>query len=178
MLVVAVGTKNPSKLEGASRAFRAMLGGGYRLVPVAVDSGVGRQPIGLEAIVRGAVNRALNALERVKDAELGLGIEAGLFEVWEAWVDIHAAVLIGRDGFKSIGLSPGFPVPPGFVEEILRRGAELDEVADRHFGTHDIGSSEGLIALLTNRVVKRQDLVYLAVASALIPWVRRGLYQC
>ena len=176
MLVVAIGTKNPSKLEGASRALRTLLGSDFQLVPIAVDSGVGRQPIGLETVVRGARNRALQALSKVASADLGLGIEAGLVEVGNTWLDLHVAVFKDRGGRETLGMSPGFPIPRAFVEEIVREGLELDQVADRYFGTHDIGSGEGVISLLTRRALKRQELVFYAVASALIPWLNRDLY--
>lgn len=172
----AVGTRNPAKLRGVERAFADLLGP-VEVVAVEVNPGVPRQPVGLDEIVRGALNRARGA-SSVVPSDYGVGVEAGFFRLAEASIEVQAAVVIDRAGGVGVGLSPGFPLPQVFVEALEEgRASELEEVVDEWFGTSSIGEAEGLIGLLTRGKVTREELTYLAVTMALIPFVNADLWR-
>ena len=175
--MVAVGSTNPSKVSAVEKAYTRF---GIDVDARAVDaiSGVPPQPTTLEEVVRGAFNRAVNALSLVTDAEEGVGIESGLMRVpiLGAYVDVTAAVIVDRGGYATIGLSPAFQIPPSFVDEALR-GRDLSSIVRERLGIEDIGRREGLIGLLTNGVVVRRDLNEQAVAMALIPRLNEGIYR-
>ncbi len=173
MLVVA-GTLNPSKIEGIRRAFTRVFGGA-EVLGVNVE-GLKPQPIGIDEIVEGARKRALYASSR-RDADFAVGIEAGIIPIGGHNLDFQAAYIISRTGEESVGFSPGFPLPQRFVEPLYRGVySELEEVANRYFGTENIGERGGVIRLLSRGRVTREDLSYYATLMALIPFENRELY--
>jgi len=174
-VLVAVGSLNASKLEGVRRAFREVFGQA-EVVGVRVE-GLKPQPIGLGEIVDGARKRAIVALERVEGSSFGVGIEAGILTLPGIAVDVQAAFVASRDGRESVGLSPAFPLPRRFVEPLLAGVyGELEEVADRHFGTEGVGERGGVVKLLTRGRVTREDLTYLATLMALVAFENSDLY--
>ncbi len=176
-LLIAVGTTNPTKIAGIERAFKTFFPSEkVELIPCKVQTSIGAQPIGLDSIFIGAMQRAIYAKNSIRNCDFSVGVEAGIFMLGESWIDVQVAVIIDSRSRVGIGMSSGFPIPRKFVEEILRGGIELDVVVDKYFGTRDIGSHGGVIKLLTRDVVKREDLVYQAVINALIPWINEKLY--
>ena len=149
----------------------ARLGIPVRAIPVEVPSGVLPQPSTLEETIRGALNRATNALRLVPEAEEGVGIESGLTKlpIMDVYVDVTVAVIVDRGGRASVGLSPAFQVPPTLAEFALRNGKDLSEAVREALGIADIGRREGLIGLLTRGAVVRRDLNEYAVTMALVP---------
>lgn len=174
-MLVAVGTLNPSKLEGVKRAFSEVYGR-VEVVGVKVE-GLKPQPIGLEEIVEGAKRRALHARGSFPGCDFAVGVEAGIFFAAGVPLDVQAAYVVSGSGGESLGFSPAFPLPRRFVDGLLGgRYRELEEAADEHFGTSGIGEKGGLVKLLTKSRVTREDLTYYAVLMALIPFENRSLY--
>ncbi len=177
-VVVAAGTKNPSKVAGIRAAFTELLRVNIKVIPVAVDPGVPPQPLGISEILLGAKNRCLQALAMIKDADFGVGVEAGIYRVEDRYYDVQIAVIRDSNGLMSMGFSPSFQVPPPFADALVKGEArELEVVVDRYFGTRDIGEKGGLIKILTKGVVTREHLTRDAVLMALIPWVNKELYE-
>jgi len=177
-LVIAAGTTNPSKLAGIREAFNELLGVSIKVFPVAVNSGVPPQPLGINEILLGAKNRCLQAFSAIKDADFGVGVEAGIYRVEDRYYDVQVAVVRDSHGLMSVGFSPSFQVPPPFAEALVNGEAEeLEVVVDKYFGTKDIGEKGGLIKILTKGVVTREHLTRDAVLMALIPWVNKELYK-
>ncbi len=169
---VAVGSTNPVKVNAVRRAFRMLCNAD--VVGVSVDSGVPAQPVGFAEVTRGAINRAHGARSST-GAEYGVGIEAGLIETEAEPIELQVAAIIGPQGRVSIGVSQGFMIPPGWVDEVRRR-VELGIIAARETGRSGIGEKLGLIGFLTGGHVTRTDLTYNAVVMALIPWMNPDLY--
>jgi len=61
---------------------------------VNVSSQVSDQPLGKDETYRGALNRAKGVKEKVKGYSLYIGIENGMFQVKETWVDAAAIVIL------------------------------------------------------------------------------------
>ncbi len=169
---VAVGSTNPTKVEGVKLAFESYFER-VEVIPKKVNSGVSSQPIGDEVIL-GAINRARNAYG---DCDFSVGIEAGLFpfkNTITGYVDFQVAVIY--DGEKySLGFGPGFEFPPFVVENALR-GMEVGRIMSNFTGIKDIGKRMGAIHYLTKGKVSRIDLTRIAVKMALIPWLNEKLY--
>ena len=168
---VAVGSTNPVKVNAVRRALRLLCEAVVE--GVAVESGVPVQPIGLDEILRGAINRALEAQKRLS-ADYGVGVEAGLVEYIEP-LELQVAAVVDSNGKVSIGFSPAFPIPRSWLPELKKR-IELGEIATRITGRKDIGEKLGIIGYLTRGLVTRTDLTYLAVVMALVPRLNPDLY--
>ncbi len=164
-----VGTLNPAKIRGARRALRHV--GVVEVSAYRVVTGI-EQPRGIRETLLLALRRAREAL---RDHDLGVGIEAGVVFIAGYPVDAEAAVVVTREGYAGIGLSPGFPLPPGFAA-YLRRGATLGDYMESVTGRPGIGRGLGAVGVLSRGLISRSDLSYYAVLTALFPFMNPGLY--
>lgn len=169
---VAVGTKNPAKIDATRRVF----GDAFTttvVVPRDVDPGVPEQPSGAE-IVEGARNRARNCLTVAED--YGVGIEAGLIEGPEGQrYDVQFCAIVDQDGRMTVGHGPGFVYPPE-VYEAVDAGETVGEVMSRISGIEDVGKKIGAIGYLTRGGMDRTELTESAIWMALVPRIRDELY--
>ena len=171
-MIIRVGSLNPIKLE----AIRAVMAVRFPLAafePVAVDSEVSVQPIGLDETLRGARNRARKAYA---ECDLSVALESGLIPVPQTatgYMNLTAcAIFDGREMF--LGLGPAFELPPDVTRLVVDEGLELDP-AVRRAGLTDnerIGYAQGIIGILSAGRVTRLDYSKPAVSMAL---VRMGL---
>ncbi|ACB40774.1 inosine/xanthosine triphosphatase [Pyrobaculum neutrophilum] len=164
---VAVASRNPNKVRAVEEAYR-LFGIPARVSSVDKPPSLPPQPVGLEAVVAGAVERAKAALAAAGEAEHGVGIEAGALEAGGRHLDVTVAAVADRGGLVTLGFGPAFQIPDVFLGDVLR-GVELGVLAERHFGKAAVGYREGIIGLLTRGRVTRLDLNVVAVAMALVP---------
>ncbi len=174
---VVIGTVNPAKVG----AVKTVLAGYSFLMPLelearSVPSGVPEQPVGLEQIQAGAVNRAKAAFSAAPCA-LAIGIESGILWLEEEAVDIALCAIY--DGQRiNFGTTPGFVVPPK-VAALVRQGQDLSE-ACRTAGltSHQkIGEGTGLVGILTEGRLTREDTIRQAIHMALTAFEKANLYQ-
>lgn len=166
-VLVAVASGNPNKLRAVETAYR-MVGILARVLSSPKPRGIPPQPLGAENVVGGAVARAKYALEAVGGAEHGVGIEAGVFTIGEAHLDVTVAAIVDKSGGVTIGIGPGFQIPRVMLTDILK-GVELGVLAERYFGRPAVGYREGIIGVLTRGKVTRFQLNLAAVLMALVP---------
>ena len=169
MIRVAVGSKNPSKIEGVRKAYE-YLGIDVEIIPVEARSGVSRQPKSIEETVKGALNRVLYS-RNVVDADEYVGVESGLMYIpyVDRVVDVTVAVIADRNLRISIGLSPAFEIPPDIVRRLYGEDLELEDVVVEISGIENIGEKGGFISYLTGGKYERSELVRQAVLMALTP---------
>ena len=176
VMKVAVGSLNEVKVEAVRKSFKEFF---PDIVVDAVSIEMPAQPIGFRETLRGAVKRGLEAMRKL-DADLGVGVEAGLIEIPHTitgYVDQHVCAIIDREEKVTLGFSAAFEFPVEVVESILAgKAAEAEEVMDRISGMREIGRGIGAIGYLTRKRMNRIDLCIQAVASALIPRINPGLY--
>ncbi|MDA4128518.1 MAG: inosine/xanthosine triphosphatase [Thaumarchaeota archaeon] len=175
-MIVAVGTRNPAKIEGVRRVFAEF----FKEVDVqGVDArGVTRtQPIGLEQITEGALIRARFALSKIK-GKYGVGIEAGIFSLGKdvGYLDHQQAVIMRPNGRFSVGHSSGFMLPAKMVQRMLKEGNELEHYAVEMTGISEVGDKEGIVYHLTRGTVNRTDLTEQCVRTALVPWLNASRF--
>lgn len=178
-LKVAVGSANPVKVEAVHRAFaRFLTDVTLDVAGHPVPSGVPEQPFDHET-ARGARARAEGALVAAgAGAEYGVGVEAGLMEDPSCadWLDVQHCVILDRTGLATHGHGSGFHYPADVVAEV-RRGRTIGEVLGERSGDPDIGKTQGAIGWLTAGRLDRTTLTEQAVEAALVPRVRRDLYD-
>jgi len=179
-MIVAIGSLNPVKIKGVREAYTSIFGADISVRGIAVESGVSPQPLSLEETIRGAMNRAEEALKVVRDAVHGVGVEAGWIKLYrDMWIDVQVAAILSREGELGIGISSGFLVPPYVVKRVLEDGVEMETAMIELSGIDDIGEKMGAIGFLTRNIVKREDLTREATMMALIPFMpwNRKIYR-
>ncbi len=168
---VIVGSLNPTKIEGARKAFSQY----FEDLDVDgknVESGSPDQPFDGDTIM-GALNRAVNAHG---DCDFGVGIEAGLFWFEEiGYIDFQAAVIYDGQN-ATYGFGPGFAFPPEVIQSALK-GTEVGDSMEQLTGIEDIGEKYGAIHYLTRGKVSRGELTRMAVTMALIPRLNPEHYE-
>ena len=173
-MIVAVGSKNPAKLNGVRSAFARY----YRRVelrPVDSSSVARAQPKGLEEMTRGAAARAKFALSTV-GGDFGVGVEAGIFTIDGVYFDNQVAAIVDSSGKVSFGHSAGYMLPRDAMEKLFREGKELERWAEGVSGIKEVGDKGGLIHYLTKGRITRAELTDQCVVTALIPWFHRDVY--
>ena len=167
--VVAVGSLNPVKV-GAVRAVMVPLAPGVAVTGVLVPSEVPSQPWGDDETIRGARTRALGALAKLPDAELGVGLEGGVVDGEGGLRTCAWAVIASRDGTVGVGGSLALAPPPA-VAALVRAGQELGEAMDAHVGGTNTKHGQGAVGILTAGLIDRQRAYETLVTYALAPFL-------
>lgn len=154
MIKVAVGSKNPVKIESVRLAFEALWPGEkWQIEGIDIASGVSEQPMSDEESIKGAYNRARKALKEL-DADWGVGLEGGLQKTGEHWLDCGWVVVIDKDGSEGIGSTVKMVVP-AMMMELIHEGKELGEVCDIVFSETNSKHGDGHFGLMTNSLITR-----------------------
>jgi len=175
---INVASKNPIKI-GAVEELLPLYDflSEAELISFEVNSGVSEEPRSLEETIRGAINRAEAAF---MDCRYSFGIESGLMDVpYTKTGNMDFCACVIYDGKENhLGLSCAFEFPLAVTKMIHERGLDASEAYFRLGLTEekDIGSSIGIIGLLTRGKVTRKDYTKQAVQMALIQLENRELY--
>jgi inosine/xanthosine triphosphatase len=176
---IIIGSVNPVKVAALKRALAAHPD--YRdaeVVAMEVESGVGKQPRGFEEILFGAKNRAVGAFAGVKGCVLGFGIESGMYQLnqpklapvlgEEFWMNVTVCAAFNGER-ACYGFSPSFMVPAEVARLVVEEGLDLNEAAKKAgLTTHErVGYAQGLVGVLTDGVLTREDYTVPAVILAL-----------
>ena len=172
---VVVGSKNPNKRAAVERAFAAFSKVSWgEFLSHASNSGVSDQPIGYDETLKGADNRAKEAFEQ---GGLGVGLESGLIPVsgsTTGYMNLTAcSIYDGKAWFRGVG--PGFELPESVCRLVVEEKLELDDAVHQS-GMSDnsrIGYAQGIIGVLSNGAVTREDYMVPAVTMALVAYVSR-----
>ena len=174
---ILMGTKNPGKIEGAKLAFEKYFDN-VEIEGVKVESDVSNQPFDKE-ILLGAKNRIKNLKKYAEDnnlkADFYVASEAGITNLLGDWIDINAAVVEDSNGFQSVGISQGFPIPEKYIDEIKK--SELGKVMDRIFNGDELSKGKGGISVLTKGEITRIDFTRDAFVMALIKHINGEIWK-
>jgi inosine/xanthosine triphosphatase len=173
-VLVAIGTKNPAKIEGVRIAFSKYFSE-VELRPVDSTSVAMVQPRGLEEMKSGATARARFALSKV-GGDFGVGVEAGIFTIDGVYFDNQVAAIAAPSGKVSLGHSAGYMLPRDAMDKLFAEGRELERWAEEVSGIDAVGDKGGLIQHLTRGKMTRTELTEQCVLTALIPWLHRDVY--
>jgi inosine/xanthosine triphosphatase len=172
-LILAVGSTTPPKVEAVKEIAKDYpVLGSAQVVPIAVKSGVADQPLSLEETILGAKNRAQQAFQKCEGCHLSFGIESGLMQAPGTQTGyLNVSVCSIYDGKNHhIGLSTGFEVPSPILKLVLEQNIDLNKACYQAGITDkaEVGAEEGLIGILTNGRVTRQQYSRECIARALI----------
>lgn len=165
---VAVGTINPTKINGVKRAFNIYYDQVY-IECKDVNNLVGPQPLGYEQILKGSINRAIEIMKIYPDSDFYVGVEAGIVQHANRYFALQICTIIDKYNKIHYGISPAFEIPTDIVSQIIeKKVGELEDAVVMKYGVENIGEKEGLIGLLSKRKVTREDLSFYATLMALI----------
>ena len=168
--LAAVGTLNEGKLVCVSDALAAM-GFEFELQAVETTSGVSDQPLGHEETVRGARNRANDALAAVEGALLGFGIESGVLMLDGQTLDFCACAIALHEGggAQPLGLSSAWvlPAPVALAVMVMGSGGGYNG-AFQAMGIDPNPTGGGVLAELSGGALSRPKQMGEAVTAALL----------
>ena len=150
---VVIGTKNPAKINAVRTAFEEY---DATFISVDVPSGVQEQPFTDEETIKGAVNRALSALEK-GGGDVGIGLEGGVQEHENGLFLCNWGALAVKGDAPFVAGGARIPLPDE-VAERLRAGEELGPVMDDYTQKENIRKHEGAVGVFTNGRVDRADM--------------------
>ncbi|HLO12021.1 MAG TPA: DUF84 family protein [Pseudoneobacillus sp.] len=146
---IIIGTKNPAKILAVQNAFI----GENEFISVDVPSGVSEQPFSDEETIKGAINRAQEALEMGK-GDIGIGLEGGVQESSYGLLLCNWGALVYKGQTPIIAGGARILLP----EEIairLRNGEELGPIMDDYAKKQNIRKKEGAVGVFTNGKIDR-----------------------
>lgn len=174
---IIVASENPGKIEGAKLAFAEYFKE-FEIEGIKANSDVSEQPVNDE-IYEGAINRVKNvrkiAEEQGNEADFYVAVESGITNKLGEWTILNIAVIEDKAGFKSWGVSAGFPVPEKYVEEIIN--TDLGKVMDRIFNETELRAGKGGINLLTKGKITRIDQTKQAFIMALTQFINEETWR-
>lgn len=173
---VAVGSKNPVKIEAVRQAFQTVWPKvNWNVTGIDVASGVSHQPMSSDEAIRGAKNRAHNALAHA-DADYGVGMEGCFQRIGNHGFSTGWMVVVDRQGNTGVSSSFHTLTPPQMVE-MLESGMELGAVDDKVFGRTNSKQGEGFIGLMTNGAITRTTAYRDGVIAALSRFLHSELFN-
>ena len=167
---IIVASLNQNKINAVKESFPS-----YHVEGVSSPSGVPEQPIGLNEIIRGSINRAKGAFG---NCSYSVGIEDGISSVPETKSGyMNFCCCAVYDGKKIyLGLGPAFEYPPECTMMVIEKGVTISEAFLPVSGRPDIGYEMGIIGWLTKGRINRKDYTKQAVEMARIQIDNADMY--
>lgn len=150
---IIIGSKNPAKITAVKNSLQHL---DAEFIPMDIPSGVNAQPFSDEETIRGAVNRAVNALKQ-GNGDIGIGLEGGVQETSHGLLICNWGALASNDMEPIIAGGARFLLP----EEVavrLRGGEELGPVMDDYANKKNVRKHEGAIGIFTNGLINRVEM--------------------
>ncbi len=167
---IIVGSKNVAKLAAVEKGAGAYWND-IMVTGEDVDSGVPAQPIGMDETRQGALNRARAAL--ATGGDLGIGLEGGVVNISGDWIMFGFVAI--TDGRREVAvMTAGTPLPHAWGEA-MAAGGELRPYVLAAGLPYDY--KKGVVGLLTQDTVSRDEGFAAAVKTALAPWITPDAYS-
>jgi len=167
---INIGSKNPIKIEAVKEVMANY--GSFSVAEISVfevSSSVNEQPKSIEETVNGAINRAK---ECFNVCDYSFGIESGLIVVPQAkGGHMELTVCAIFDGKNlHFGISPAFECPLQLTNLVIKKRINLSQTCyDLGLTSNpNLGSSEGIVGVLTKGRVTRKDYTKQAITMAMI----------
>jgi non-canonical (house-cleaning) NTP pyrophosphatase len=169
-LNIAVGTTSEHKLGFMKEVLNEIGIKSYvEVVPIKVPSKVSDQPITEKETKEGSINRAKAALKLVKQAECGLGIEAGYHKNKEGKYEIFCyASITDKEGLVISCVSHKFPLPI-FHNDKVAAGVQLCDYVEEYYKDTAHPAKKYLGEMIDSRKLIIQD----AVRQVLLRYIMR-----
>lgn len=150
---IIIGSKNPVKIQAVKQIFSF---DDHEFIAVDVSSGVSEQPFSDEETIKGAVNRATEALLQGK-GHIGIGLEGGVQDTSFGLFLCNWGALVTGDSQPIIAGGARILLPDDIAAR-LKSGEELGPVMDDYTKKQNIRKNEGAIGVFTNGVIDRAEM--------------------
>lgn len=171
---VAVGSKNPVKIEAVRKAFQKVFGE-CKVEGFSVSSGVSDMPMTVEETIKGAKTRAQTAIDKSK-FDFGVGLEGGFDKTQIGTFIVSVVAIINKNGIWGIGRGGGILMPEMIIKKV-EEGKELSLVMDELLGTKNINHHEGTTGYFTKNIIDRTQSFENTTVIALARFIRPELYR-
>lgn len=149
---IIIGSKNPAKITAVKNSFSHE----DEFVALDILSGVNEQPFSDEETIKGAINRAVAALNQ-GNGDIGIGLEGGVQETSYGLLICNWGALATNERAPIIAGGARLLLP----EEVavrLRAGEELGPVMDDYAKMQNVSKHEGAVGIFTNGMVNRSEM--------------------
>ncbi len=171
---ILVASKNKSKIEGTSSAFKKYFQNEIIVDGVPSESNVSEQPFN-EDVIKGARNRVQYIKDHASDSyDYFVALESGCIRIYDK--DYFVTYAIVNNGDKqSEGMSAGFTLSDELVKKIS--DSNLQNVMHEYFNKSAQDYEGGTVGLITENIIVRADLCEQAVVLALTKFINLPLWQ-
>ncbi|MDT2045157.1 MULTISPECIES: DUF84 family protein [Bacillaceae] len=150
---IAIGTKNPTKINAVKNVFGQEMT--YHLFEV--PSGVSSQPFSDEETIQGAINRSERACK--DEMDLGIGLEGGVTETDYGLFLCNWGALSSPSLKKPIIAGGARILLPHEIATMLKKEKiELAEAMERFTHKKNVRSNEGAIGIFTSEMLTRTTM--------------------
>ncbi len=178
-LKVAVGSKNPVKLNAVRDAFEKLWFSDTEILWVddADMRWIGHQPMTKEATAQWALNRATYCLQKHAECDLAFGLEWWVFfdEKKEKAYLFGVTCVVDRDWYTNTSFSWELLLP-NILRDLLLSWDELWDAMDKTIHTQNIKQWQWVTWFLMWWVVDRQMWFVINIVQALIPRIHKDTW--
>ncbi len=152
--VIAVGSTNPLKIRAVKESVD---NADTDVIGCSASSNVRSQPLSEEETREGAITRAKDCLNKT-NAELGIGLEAGVFFLDDDVYLCHFGALVDRNNNIYLTNGPMILLPREFRNDLLA-GHTLEEIMHHSTGIENLGSKNGAVGIFTKNRLNREQVL-------------------
>ncbi|MEM3466773.1 MAG: inosine/xanthosine triphosphatase [Thermoproteota archaeon] len=171
---IAIGSNNPVKVKATENVMRRIYSN-VEIVSVDVRTNVSHTPLSDEECIKGALQRAKDAIELAK-ADLGVGMEGGIVKRLDRYFLIGWCVVIDKKVIWPWVMVAVSSCRKKVVEKVLE-GEELGDVMDNIMGVKETKRKMGAVGILTNGMVDRQEAWEKTLIYAMTRKLKPELYE-
>ena len=176
MKKVIVASENKVKIDAAREAFTAMFPKEkFKFVGVKAKSGVSDQPRGDKETIRGATNRANDAMKQMPGAVFYVAFEGGVI-MYDGKMGMNAWAVVKNKNGKIGQARTAFLFLPNEIVEHIIQGKELADADSIVFRRINSKEKNGTVGFLTKDVITRTKYYREAMILALIPFCNPELH--
>jgi inosine/xanthosine triphosphatase len=189
-MYVIVGSKNPGKITAVNNVCTKFFPGiQIKMFSYNSSSNVPKQPIGLDIVINGAINRASNASEYIQsqswfqdspDVYFAVGIEAGLVPIPNTitgYLDFQFCAIMDQEKHLTLGSGSGWEYPPKVIQQVLDDPTlEIGTIMAEISGDSQIKYKNGAIGYYSKNILSRPIITEQCVEMALIPFLNKEDY--
>lgn len=150
---IIIGSNNPAKVAAVKNAFLYQQ---TEFLSLDIPSGVSEQPFSDEETIKGAINRAVCALE-MGNGDIGIGLEGGVQETSHGLLVCNWGALATKNTEPIIAGGARFLLPLEIAER-LRAGEELGPIMDDYAKKENVRKNEGAVGIFTNGLINRSEM--------------------